>query len=185
MMRLTALSPAHALPPVTFPGLTLSELPYRAALRIAAYDRAGTEAALARFGLRFPAPGRAVETASGTLLWYGVDEALLLAPPEAQASDAALKTALEGVAAVSEFGDALCHLRLSGALAEAVLARLVPIDLRASAFGPDATARTLLGKQNLSIRRAGPDGFDLITARSMAQSAVHVISRAMEMVSAR
>jgi heterotetrameric sarcosine oxidase gamma subunit len=87
-------------------------------------------------------------------------------------------------AAVSEQSDGWAGLRLTGRSAPDVLARLVPIDLRDSAFPPDRAAKTLLNHMALIIDRRA-DSFDLWVFRSMAKTAVHEIDAAMTSVSAR
>jgi sarcosine oxidase subunit gamma len=76
-------------------------------------------------------------------------------------------------------------VRLEGARAEEVLARLVPIDLRASTFAEGHCARTLLQPVTVSISRVGLDAFEILAFRSMAATLVHDLDTALQMVAAR
>ena len=87
-------------------------------------------------------------------------------------------------AATTDQSDGWAGLRLSGAKAADVLARLVPIDLREVAFPTDRAAKTLLNHMALIIDRRN-DGFDLWVFRSMVKSAVHEIDVALQAVVAR
>ena len=71
-------------------------------------------------------------------------------------------------------------LSLTGAGAEDVLARLVPVDLR----GMGAAARSSLGHMGVILMRH-KDGFELMVFRSMARTAWHEIEAAMKMQAAR
>jgi sarcosine oxidase subunit gamma len=86
--------------------------------------------------------------------------------------------------AVTDQSDGWVCLRLSGPKAVDVLARLVPLDLRRTAFADDACAKTLLGHMPLLITRS-EGGFDLMTFRSMTQTAIHELEHAMKAVTAR
>lgn len=150
-----ALGPVAAILP--FPG------------RVAAVD-----AALRARGLGFPEPGRSLELADTRVLWSGREAALLIGTAAPELAEAAVIDQSDGWAAMA----------LSGPGAEAVLARLVPLDLRRAAFAEGAVARTLLGHvQVLILRRAG--GFELMVMASLARSAWHEIEKAMRLVAGR
>ena len=74
---------------------------------------------------------------------------------------------------------------LDGPGAEAALARLVPIDLRASAFKQGQTARTMLWHMSCQITRTGTQGYELFVMRSMARTAAHDLHEAMRSAAAR
>ncbi len=65
------------------------------------------------------------------------------------------------------------------------LARLVPIDLRARVFAPGHVARTGLGHMMAVLRRLSADTVEVMVFRSMAATAVHEITVAMQSVTAR
>ena len=138
---------------------------------------AACSAALALLGLRFPAPGQGLAAGGRRIVWAGRDQAFLFgaAPPEGLAEHAAL----------TDQSDGWAGLRLQGPDAEAVLARLVPLDLRIGAFPEGHVARSLLGHMPLLIQRTGAETFALMTYRSMAGSAVQEIAHALKAVAAR
>jgi sarcosine oxidase subunit gamma len=178
MTRLVERSAAHGLLPIVRGGATLSERVPEAITSVAPFrgrEAAVSKALKAACGVALPAPGRAEAKGAAVCLWSGRGQALLLGPAPG---------ALEG-AALTDQGDAWAVLRIEGPAAEAVLARLVPLDLRAAAFPEGAAARTMLFHMMLAIRRAGPQAFELMVFRSMAATAVHELDTAMRSVAAQ
>jgi sarcosine oxidase subunit gamma len=172
--NLIAKTPFDGLLPLTLGDTNLSEVTYDAITWIAPHkgQMAKTSRALdQQIGADFPSPN----THANGVVWFGPEQALVLGRPLAPISGAALV----------DHSSAWAICSLDGADATAVLARLVPIDLRADAFGPGAAARTLLGHMNCVLMRTGPTRFQIMVFRSMAASCVHDISRAMAMVAAR
>jgi len=88
-------------------------------------------------------------------------------------------------ASVVDQSDAWAIVILEGASAEDVLARLVPVDVRAARFKLGHTARTMLGHMTVSITRVGEQAFQIMAFRSMAKTLVHDLQRAMESVASR
>ena len=132
------------------------------------------DAALRARGLGLPAPGRSLEVADTRILWAGRETAFLIGTAPPSLSEAA----------VTDLTDGWAGLVLSGAGAEAALARLVPIDLRPAAFAEGATARTLLGHvPALILRRGG--GFEIMVMRSFLTTAWHEVATAMRSLAAR
>jgi sarcosine oxidase subunit gamma len=154
LLEVMALGPVAAVQP--WPG------------RVAAVD-----AALKARGLGFPAPGRSLEVADTRILWAGRAAAFLIgtAPPEL------------ADAAVIDLTDGWAGLTLAGPGAEAVLARLVPIDLRPAAFPEGTVARTLLGHLQVLIQRRG-GGFEVMVMRSYLRTAHHEVAGAMRRLAA-
>ncbi len=76
-------------------------------------------------------------------------------------------------------------MRLAGPGTEAVLARLVPVDLRSSVFAEGQVARTGLNHMMAILLRTGDQSFDIMVFRSMAVSAVHELGQVMEAVAIR
>lgn len=134
-------------------------------------------AALAQsLGLGYPGPGRVLEAEGARIAWAGHAQVFLLgAEPPAS---------LEGIAALTDLSDGWVALRLHGAGAGDVLARLVPVDLRAGSFGAGASARTLLGHIPALIL-GREDGFEVLIMRSFALSAWEEIETAMRGLAAR
>jgi heterotetrameric sarcosine oxidase gamma subunit len=127
------------------------------------------------FALAMPAPNSFAEKAGARIIWTGRDQAFLtgVAAP-----------ALDG-AAVTDQSDGWAVLALSGLGAADVLARLVPLDLRLSAFPVGRAVRSGLNHMNAVILRTGDYAFEIMVFRSMARTAWHEIAAAMETVAAR
>jgi sarcosine oxidase subunit gamma len=68
---------------------------------------------------------------------------------------------------------------------EDVLARLVPVDLRANVFKMNHVAKTMLGHMSVTIVRTGAEAFEIMVMRSMAQTLVHDLDVAMRGLAAR
>lgn len=129
----------------------------------------------AKFGMNFPAANRTAGKDDARCIWFGLDSALLVGPRPKPIKGASLTDQSDGWAA----------LELSGDGSEAVLARLVPVDVRASVFKRGHTVRTLLFHAPLSLTRTKTDTFLLLVFRSMTKTAIHELSVAMETIKAR
>jgi heterotetrameric sarcosine oxidase gamma subunit len=131
---------------------------------------------LKSMGLIFPAPNRTSVADDTVLIWTGRHQAFLLnADPAPLAASCGLTDQSDGWAA----------LTVTGPQAEAVLARLVPLDLRLGAFAVGHAVRSGLNHMNLILWRTGPYAFTLLVFRSMARTAWHEVEDAMRMVAAR
>lgn len=163
MADLIALTPCAGMLPLTIGTVTLSEV-VPARLTLIAPFRGRTVAG-------FPAPNRTTET----MIWIGQGQALVLGDVPQVSEDAA----------VTDQTDAYAIVHVAGADAVAVLARLVPIDLREQVFLMGQTARTLVGHMMASVTRRDPDGFEVMVMRSMAATLVHDLSQAATGVALR
>lgn len=177
MPELFAKTPLAGQPPVTIGGATLAE---EAPARLTSVaPLRGQDKALARalkgMGLAFPAPNAMAAKGAARLVWAGRDLAFLIDADPAP---------LQGLAALTDQTDGWCGLRLTGPAAADVLARLVPLDLRAAAFPPGRVARAPLNHMQM-ILIAEADGFTLFVFRSMARTAWHEITAAMSGLAAR
>ncbi|MGL5010364.1 MAG: sarcosine oxidase subunit gamma [Paracoccaceae bacterium] len=167
------------LAPVTHGGVTLAELPLPRVTSVAPFQ--GQDKAIAKalktMGLSFPAPNQvSTSKGTGTLIWTARNQAFLLDADPAP---------LTSIAALTDQSDGWCALTLAGPQAADVLARLIPIDLRPAHFPPGQTARTALNHMNLILWRTGPDAFTLMVFRSMARTAWHELTEAMQALAAR
>lgn len=176
MAELTAKSPCAGLLPVAHGPWRLEEVepgrltwlsPFKG--QAAALDALLLE----KHGLRWPGPGEG----DARLFWCGMDQAMLMGvePDEA----------LDDVAAVSDQSDGWAVVRLSGAGAQDVLARLVPVDLRDASFPMGKVVRTLCQHMTVTILRESADAFLILGFRSMARTLVHEIETAMVSVAAQ
>ena len=180
MADLIARTPCEGLLPLNIGGLSLSEeTPGAMTLVIALKGRqkALSGALKSAHGMAFPAPNRATGRAGGRAVWFGSGQAMLIGP----APDATLGEH----AALSDQSDAWAVVRLDGAGAADVLARLVPVDLRGGSFKRGHTARTQCAHMNASLTRVGEGVFQIMVFRSMAVTLVHEMKTAMEAVAAR
>lgn len=180
MDSLIAKSPCDGLLPLTVGSVTLSEEDVGAIHSVAPFKgqkKALSEGMKAAHGMSFPAANRATGKAGARAVWFGPVQAMLMGPmPDASLVDHA---------AVVDQSDAWIVVRLEGQGVEDVLARVVPIDLRAAHFKRGHTARTLLFHMTASVTRIGENAFQIMVFRSMAQTLVHDLKRAMEGVAAR
>lgn len=122
----------------------------------------------------FPDPGAVLPLGAGRLVWAGRETAFLMG---AEAPD------LSGLAALCDQTDGWAWVRLSGPDAEAVLARLCPLDLRAMGVG--TSARATLNHLPAVLIRTAPDAVEIGVFRSMAGTLEHELSAAMRAVAAR
>jgi heterotetrameric sarcosine oxidase gamma subunit len=131
--------------------------------------------ALKGLGLTFPEPNCFAEKRGVRIVWTGRDQAFLIGiePP-----------AIEG-AAVTDQTDGWAVLGVSGSGTVDALARLVPVDLRLTAFPVGRVLRTQVNHMNAVILRTGDYAVEIMVFRSMARTAWHEIVAAMEMMAAR
>lgn len=177
MGNLIAKPPCDGLLPVATGALQLSEGVYETITSVAPFkgkDALVSKALKAAIGAALPAPNRATGKADARVVWSGLGQAMVLGPAVAPAG-----------AAVTDQTDAWACLALEGPDAAAVLARLTPLDLRDSQFKRGHAARSLLGHMNCLFLRSGVARYEMLVFRSMAQTAVHELSRAMQSVTAQ
>ena len=178
MPDLIATTPLDGRAPLVLRGTTLAEEAWRPVTSVAPF--AGQEKALAKalkgLGLAFPAPNRFVEAGTARLVWTGRDQAFLIgAAPEGLAPHAAL----------TEQSDGWATLVLSGPMAEAALARIVPIDIRAAVFPPGHAARVPFNHMSSVLMRTGAESFEIMVFRSMARTGWHEVEAALTALAAR
>ncbi|MEZ5796387.1 MAG: sarcosine oxidase subunit gamma [Paracoccaceae bacterium] len=169
--------PACEARPVTLAGAVLAPLDPGPIWSVALYPGGARAAArgLKALGLGFPEPGTWAAKGAARIFWTGREQAFVagVAP-----------VPVEG-AAVTDQSDAWAGVSLSGPGAEAVLARLVALDLRAAAFPEGRVARVGLNHMSAMILRTGAEAFEIYTFRSMARTAWHELTEAMERLEAR
>jgi sarcosine oxidase subunit gamma len=89
-----------------------------------------------------------------------------------------LAGALEGLASVADQSDAYVAVRVSGPLAEPILARSVGLDLHPGAFPVGAGAVTSAAHLGLILWRQEPEVFEVLAFRSYAESFWHWLTEA-------
>lgn len=173
MVSLVSRAPCADILPIEVGAMTLTEVPIDVLMSVAPFRgkaKAVGAALKAQVGSVLPAVNRR----SGVVTWFGHGVWMV--------SNA---VACDGLAAVTDQSDAWAVLVLDGVGAEDVLARLVPVDLRAAQFKKHHVAKTMLGHMSVTLTRVGPDAFEVMVMRSMAKTLVHEISVAMHGVTAR
>lgn len=176
MAELIAKSPCDGLLPRTIGSCTLEEVDLGVLTSVAPYNGVA-DPLMDTHGMAFPAPNRATGTDGARAIWFGRGVALLAGP----APDAGLAAQ----AAVTDQSDAWACVTLSGPGSEDVLARLVPVDVRAATFQIGHTMRTQLQHINVSITRTEAETFLILGFRAMAATLVHDLVEALESVAAR
>lgn len=180
MVKLLAKTPCEGLLPISHGAAILEELDVGPITCIQPFR--GKEGTLDNVlqmavGCGLPPVGGSCTHEGACLQWFGKDTVICLGVPvpETVSDDAAL----------TDQSDAWAVVQLSGADAEAVLARLVPVDLRLPSFAVGAACRTLLQHMNVAILRTAEDSFRLMVFRSMAKTLVHDLEQAMAGVATR
>ena len=127
-------------------------------------------------GLTFPAPNSWVGKGDARLVWTARGQAALMGAP--------VPAGLEGAAAITDQSDGWVCLSLTGARMEQALMRLIPLDLRETAFAPGSTVRSGLNHLPLILIRE-PGCFLILTFRSMARTAWHELEEVLIHLEAR
>ena len=179
MAELISKSPLDGRAPAEIGAAWLSEIVAAPITCVAPFRQRQAEAdevLRSALGLGFPEPGVVIASAQARCVWSGREQAFLIgAAPPAQLAASAL---------VTNITDGWAMLRLGGDAAEDVLARLVPVDLRARIFAPGRIVRSELAQMMALIRRT-EDDFEIMVMRSFADSAWSELQSAMESVAAR
>jgi heterotetrameric sarcosine oxidase gamma subunit len=147
--------------PLVLDGCTLHALPATPITAIAPYP--GQTAALRAHLGAFPDPGQVLSIGAKRLVWAGRDMAF--------AFSADLPDGLGAFAAVTDQSDGWCGLGVQGDGALAMLARRLPVDLRA--LPSPGAARSVLEHAPVLVVRLNPHTFEIWGWRSMAQSVLH------------
>ena len=175
MPNLIARSPFDGLLPLTGASILATELLPDAITSVAASPNADPAAFKAGVGMAFPSPNRATGKEGNRAIWTGPNQCFVLgARPEA----------IPGYT-MTDQSDGWGVIRLDGDGIPDLLARLTSVDLRDSQFKRGHSARALLGHMNASITRTGAKTYDLMVFRSMANTAIHDLERAIRALEGR
>lgn len=149
-------------------------------LRLNLSDAGLTDPVQAVTGLDLPGPRQITQAGDRSLGWMAPDEALLICPwGEGAALQSALTDALAGLfATVVDVSDARAVFTLSGPHAREVLAKLAPVDLHPDQFGPGEIRRTRIAQAAAAFWMTGPETFQLIAFRSVADYVFALVSDA-------
>lgn len=172
MASLIARTPCAGLLPLTVGGVTVTEILPAALTLVAPFKGQGdavSDALQTQIGEGLSAMNRR----AGVVTWFGHGVWLVKG-----------RVSVRG-AAVTDQSDAWAVVAVSGARAEDVLARLVPVDLRAAVFQKNHVAKTMLAHMSVTIVRTGPAAFEIMAMRSMAKTLVHDLEVAARGVAAR
>jgi sarcosine oxidase subunit gamma len=128
-------------------------------------------------GLDIPAQRQALSGEGTAALWMSPDELLLIcAYDDAAATLATLEEALRGQHFLAhDVSDARCYLRVSGAGAREVLAKLCPVDLSPEAFTPGMLRRTRMAQVPAAFWLDGGGTFHLLCFRSVSGYAFNLL----------
>ncbi len=173
MVDLIALTPCAGLLPISQDGIEVTEVAVERLMSVAPFagqDKAVSAALKDQIGGGLAGVNRR----TGVVTWFGHGTWMV-------GGD----VALDGLAAVTYQSDAWAVVQIAGAGVEDVLARLVPVDLRAQQFKKNHVAKTMLGHMSVTITRVGADAFEIMVMRSMAATLVHDLRTAMRGVAAR
>jgi sarcosine oxidase subunit gamma len=138
---------------------------------------AASQALATALGPALPEPGQSSGEGPERVLWHGLGQFVVL-------GERALPETLAQSAAIVDVSDGWCVLRLTGADAEAVMARVCPLDLDPGVFRQGRTARSEITHMMAQITRRD-EGLEIMVMRSMAASAVQVLAAAMRSVAAQ
>ena len=177
MVELLSLTPCAGLLPVTVGQVTMTEVVVGKMVSVAPFagqDKAVSAALKDQIGVGLAPVNRVVRKGDISVQWFGHGIWLVRGD-----------VALDGLAAVTDQSDGWAVVQVAGAGVADVLARLVPVDLRAGVFKKDHAARTMLGHMSVALTRVAPDAFEIMAMRSMAGTLVHELTTAAENVSAR
>lgn len=179
MVDLIAKSPCDGLLPLSAGNVAATEQDLGVLTSIApfrAQDKPVSDTLKSAHGMTLPKPNRTTGKAGARAIWFGRGQVLLAGPePDGRLADHA---------ALTDQSDAWAAVRLEGAGARDVLARLVPVDLRPKVFKRGHTARTQVMHMMGSVTRLGEDIYLILVFRSMALTLVHDLKTAMEAVAA-
>jgi len=176
VVKLIAKSAADGLLPIEIGQVRVEEIvaPMASLSAYAGKVDALSQSLKSTHGLALPEVGQTTNAGDVSCQWFGLNHVMLMG----EEPDAALSEA----AAVTDQSDAWCRVRITGAGARDVLARLVPVDLRDDAVPVGKAIRTDVQHMSGALARVGEDAWEVMVFRSMAGTLVHDLKTAMETV---
>jgi sarcosine oxidase subunit gamma len=168
--RASALASAR---PYKSDGLAIEEARGFSLTQVAGRD-SGFESLLAGIvGELPPKTGRALELGGRTLMRTGPVQFWIIAP---QADDLAAR--LQGHCAVTPLSNSRVRIRLDGAPARDVLAKLIPLDFHPPVFTTGTFAMTGIHHTPVTVHCLGENRFDVYALRTFALNVWEVITDA-------
>lgn len=130
-------------------------------------------------GAAFPDRNRVALAGEGGLAWMSPDEVLVMVPrAEAAAAVARIGDRLTGRHHLAvEVSDARAVIMLEGRGVREVLAKVAPVDLHPSAFGPGDFRRTRIGQVAGAFWCEAEDRFFVVCFRSVADYAFALLAQ--------
>jgi sarcosine oxidase subunit gamma len=129
------------------------------------------------FGKAPPAKPEVIGSNRALLLWSGPDQFLVLAPRGSGLERA--RTAFAGSASLSEQSDGRSLIRIIGARARDMLAKVCSIDLHPDVFAVGAAAATSIDHTSVNLWRgedaSGEPVFNLLVFATFAESLWHTL----------
>ena len=105
------------------------------------------------YGKAAPAKPEAVEAGDALLIWSGPDQFLVLSAREAGAALEKARSAFSGTASLSEQSDGRSLIRISGARARDMLAKVCSLDLHPAVFPVGAAAASSIDHTSVNLWR--------------------------------
>ncbi|MBU0780224.1 sarcosine oxidase subunit gamma [Loktanella salsilacus] len=129
-------------------------------------------------GLPAPAPREVQVKGDAAVLWMSPDELLFVLPYGSVADSLArIAKVLKGQHHLAvDVSDARTMLRVDGPFAREVIAKLAPVDLYPGAFGEGQVLRSRLGQIAAAFWMSGPQTFEVICFRSVAEYAFDLLA---------
>jgi heterotetrameric sarcosine oxidase gamma subunit len=128
-----------------------------------------------------PAPGKpqAVEAPGALLIWSGPDQFLVLSARDAGSAREKARLAFAGLASLSEQSDARSLIRISGAKARDMLAKVCSLDLHPAIFPAGTAAATSIDHTPVNLWRGGDSSgtavYYLLVFATFAESLWHTL----------
>jgi heterotetrameric sarcosine oxidase gamma subunit len=163
-------------------GLTMVELGDFELVQVMA--RRGQWSAVAQactegFGKAAPTKPQAIEADGALLVWSGPDQFLVLSARGGSSTMERGRLAFAGMASLSEQSDGRSLIRISGARARDMLAKVCSLDLHPAAFPVGAAAATSIDHTSVNLWRGvdadGEATFYLLVFASFAESLWHTL----------
>ena len=133
------------------------------------------------YGKAAPARPQAVEADGALLIWSGPDQFLVLSArtPAKLGDGRTARSAFAGTASLSEQSDGRSLIRISGARARDMLAKVCSLDLHPAVFPVGAAAATSIDHTSVNLWRGEDAGgeavFHLLVFTSFAESLWHTL----------